>query len=107
MRYLTRKSYIRHMEEQLQRDENNKVVTTQRKELVNEINAIKEAIENKKTNTIEEEKKNRNYSLPRSFIEDMIKDPTLNETFWKIADEEPEMKVGMLIALTKREIKIK
>lgn len=50
-----------------------------------------------------ETKKNRNYSLPMEFIMEMIEKPEMNAIFWKIAEAEPELKVGMLIALTRRE----
>lgn len=52
-----------------------------------------------------ETKKNRNYSLPKEFIQEMIEKPELNKIFWKIAEAEPDLKVGMLIALTNREFK--
>lgn len=67
------------------------------------------AIEELPTNTTQEttetkKERERNYSLPETFIREMIAKPELNEQFWKIAKEEPEMKVPMLMALAKREV---
>lgn len=50
-----------------------------------------------------EVKSSRNYSLPKEFIQEMIEKPELNKIFWKIAESEPDLKAGMLIALTRRE----
>lgn len=46
---------------------------------------------------------NRNVSMPFSYIEEMVKDEKLLEITKRLLNEEPGIKVGMLMIIAKRE----